>query len=92
MDDETRFRNMIPKLNAKQEYKEPILLKKRPSFATVGGEIPISINSYAVLAYPTKKVYQYDVSGPCRLIMLIVSVLVFVHALLHFVGLANCIH
>ena len=42
----------------------PTQLMPRPSFNTTGKGAPIAINSHRVLSYPTKPVYQYDVSAP----------------------------
>ena len=62
MDDAIRFRHMNPKSLTSGKYTEPADIKKRPGFVNIGSEIPVAVNSYAVLSYPTKKVYQYDVS------------------------------
>ncbi len=44
------------------KYAVPTMLIKRPGYNTSGKEIPVFINSFPILSYPTIKVYQYDVS------------------------------
>ncbi|KAI2385546.1 Protein argonaute [Ophidiomyces ophidiicola] len=43
------------------QYFEDITLVKRPAFNTTGKEISVAINSYPILQFPTKTIYQYDV-------------------------------
>lgn len=40
----------------------PTNLMRRPKFNTAGKATQISVNSHRVLNFPTKPVYQYDVS------------------------------
>lgn len=44
----------------------PTSLMRRPKFNTAGKTTQISINSHRVLHFPTKPVYQYDVSHDCN--------------------------
>ena len=62
MEPAIRFRNMGGLILTTPKYSEPMELKKRPGFVTAGTEFSMDINSYSVLAYPTKNVWQYDVS------------------------------
>ncbi|QVM08605.1 hypothetical protein D8B26_003290 [Coccidioides posadasii str. Silveira] len=43
------------------KYFENITLVKRPGFNTTGKEITVSVNSYPIIQFPNKTVYQYDV-------------------------------
>lgn len=40
----------------------PTTLMPRPGFSTAGKPAQVSINSHKVLNFPTKMIYQYDVS------------------------------
>ena len=42
-------------------------LMHRPGFIKAGKEVTLALNSYNVLAKPTKNVYQYDVSSAIRI-------------------------
>ena len=42
--------------------KMPTVLMPRPGFSTAGRPAQVAINSHKVLDFPTKTVYQYDVS------------------------------
>lgn len=45
-----------------EQYFKSIHLVKRPGFNTTGKEILVSVNSYPIVQYPNKTIYQYDVS------------------------------
>lgn len=44
------------------KYAIPVKHVPRPGFNTTGKEIEVSMNAFNITAYPTKNVYQYDVS------------------------------
>ena len=46
----------------KSQYELPTTLPRRPDFNDTGDNCTVAINSYPVLEYPTKTVFQYDVS------------------------------
>ena len=43
--------------------KMPTTLMPRPGFSTAGKGAQVAINSHRVVEFPTKTVYQYDVSS-----------------------------
>ncbi len=46
-----------------QQYQVPVEYARRPAKGnTTGREIAIQINSYPITQFPSKTVYQYDVS------------------------------
>lgn len=58
----SRYRNFNLDTNA-NKMDIPEELPQRPEkFNTIGKEINIQLNTYPVLSFPKKKVYQYDVS------------------------------
>ena len=59
--DTTKFRNLCVTTDGK-EYDIPTVLPPRPAFNTSGQAVAININSFPILAFPNKKIYQYDVS------------------------------
>lgn len=57
------FRHFNRETNETQ-YDMPTELMARPKIGnTTGKEVTIEVNSFSVLQFPTKTVYQYDVSS-----------------------------
>lgn len=47
----------------REKFHAPVALAQRNgSYNTTGKEIQLSVNTYDITSYPTKIVYQYDVS------------------------------
>lgn len=42
----------------------PLDICQRPGFNTTGKEIEVLLNAYPISKFPSKTVYQYDVSSP----------------------------
>ncbi|PGH18113.1 hypothetical protein AJ79_00741 [Helicocarpus griseus UAMH5409] len=60
-DDLALFRHMHVTDQPAEQFFARKDLAKRPGYNTTGKEISIAVNSYPILQFPTKKVYQYDV-------------------------------
>ncbi|KAL2868226.1 uncharacterized protein BJX67DRAFT_49603 [Aspergillus lucknowensis] len=45
-------------------YSVPVETVPRPGFNQTGKEIEVQMNAFAIAKFPTKTVYQYDVSTP----------------------------
>ena len=60
--DDARKLNPLSDANKKQ-YEVPTQLIKRPTFNSSGLAATVAVNSYPILQFPSKKVYQYDVSN-----------------------------
>ena len=59
------LRTYAPETNT-YKYQLPTELPRRPQPGnTAGKEVTIRVNSYNIVKYPDKTIYQYDVSGPC---------------------------
>ena len=60
------FSSSIPNPNGplliKQKLGEPVSLTERPGFVGLGREAKVNINCYPITAYPSKIVWQYDVT------------------------------
>lgn len=56
-----RFRHNDVKTNV-SGLQLPTAHPARPKLCTLGREVNIGLNTFNVLSYPTKPVYQYDVS------------------------------
>ena len=52
----------LPTDTYEKQYGKEVTLTKRPSFNTTGKEITLSVNTYEITDFPTKKIFQYDVS------------------------------
>ena len=48
----------------RQQYDVPTDLIRRPGFNSTGVAATVAVNSYPILKFPTKSIYQYDVSWP----------------------------
>lgn len=44
------------------KYSVPVEIVPRPGFNTTGKEVDISLNAYPITKFPSRNVYQYDVS------------------------------
>ncbi|WEW55192.1 Protein argonaute [Emydomyces testavorans] len=55
------LRNVIFYETDPDQYFENINLVKRPGFNTTGREVSLAVNSYPIVQFPSKTVYQYDV-------------------------------
>ncbi|GMF68697.1 unnamed protein product [Aspergillus oryzae] len=44
------------------KYSVPVETVPRPGFNTTGKEVDISLNAYPITKFPSRNVYQYDVS------------------------------
>ena len=60
-----KFRNLqLDITDELAKYEVPTLCMRRPKeFNTSGQTAIVAINSYPVVAYPDKPIYQYDVSA-----------------------------
>ncbi|KAJ9611980.1 Protein argonaute [Cladophialophora chaetospira] len=47
--------------NIDQLYSLPTEFAKRPGFNSTGQAVPMNVNAFKVVQYPTVKIYQYDV-------------------------------
>lgn len=45
-----------------QKYSVPVETVPRPGFNTTGKEVELSLNAYPITKFPSRTVYQYDVS------------------------------
>lgn len=45
-----------------EQYNVPVEFARRPGFNATGKEINVAVNAYPIVQFPTKTVYQYDVS------------------------------
>jgi eukaryotic translation initiation factor 2C len=45
-----------------EQYGVPFESVPRPGFNTTGTEVELSINAYPISKYPSRSIYQYDVS------------------------------
>ena len=61
--DKTKFRHLNVDTD-KHQYDIPTILPKRPGFNTTGQAVAVNINSFPILKFPDRTVYQYDVSLP----------------------------
>jgi len=61
--DKTKFRHLNVDTD-KHEYDIPAVLPSRPGFNTTGQAVQVNINSFPILQFPDKTIYQYDVSVP----------------------------
>ena len=59
--EEYKFRHLNVSADIGQ-YEIPTELVRRPGTNTSGLAVQVSVNSYPVISYPTKTIYQYDVS------------------------------
>lgn len=44
------------------KYEVPIKTVPRPGFNSTGTEVELMVNAFAITAYPSRTIYQYDVS------------------------------
>lgn len=61
-DDTTLFRHMHVTDQSAEQFFARKDLAKRPGYNATGKEITVAVNSYPITQFPTKSVYQYDVS------------------------------
>jgi hypothetical protein len=61
--DKTKFRHLNVDTD-KHEYDVPAVLPSRPGFNTTGQAVQVNLNSFPIIQYPDKTIYQYDVSVP----------------------------
>lgn len=54
----------LPTDTIDKQYGQEVPLTKRTTFNTTGKEIPLSVNTFDITNFPTKKIYQYDVCIP----------------------------
>lgn len=69
------FRSEISDTNLWRE-KMPTQMMQRSAFGKLGKTANVNINSYLVTSFPTKQVYQYDVSA-CPLIVILYNAELF---------------
>jgi eukaryotic translation initiation factor 2C len=46
-----------------EQFFKEVPMARRPGFNTTGKEIQVQVNVFPITQFPTKKVYQYDVSA-----------------------------